>query len=187
MSVAIRLARGGRKKLPFYAIVVANSRAARDGRFIEKVGTYSPMLPREDEKRVTLNEERIKYWLSVGAQPTERVQSMLAKAGLVKAAQKFEQTKQQMPKAKAQMRVKEAEAAAEAAREAEEAAKQKAIDDAAAAKAAAEAEAEAAKLAAAAPAPEVTEEVAPAETAETESAPAEATPDEVPAAEETAA
>ena len=73
MSLKIRLARGGAKKRPFYSIVVADSRSPRDGRFIEKLGTYNPMLERGHADRVTLKEERIRHWLGVGAQPTERV------------------------------------------------------------------------------------------------------------------
>lgn len=139
MSVVIRLARGGRKKAPFYAIVVANSRAARDGRFIEKVGTYNPMLPSESGERVKLVEERVKHWLSVGAQPTERVALFLSNAGYIKAAVKAEQTKQNKPKAKALERIREQEAAAQAAAEKLEEEKR------AAAEAKAEAEAKAAE------------------------------------------
>ena len=73
MSLKIRLARGGAKKRPFYSIVVADSRSPRDGRFIEKLGTYNPMLERGHADRVTLKEERIQHWLGVGAQPTDRV------------------------------------------------------------------------------------------------------------------
>jgi small subunit ribosomal protein S16 len=78
------MSRGGAKKRPFYSIVVADSRSPRDGRFIEKVGTYNPSL--EDDKRVTLLDERIQHWLSVGAQPTDRVLRFLDKAGLAKRA-----------------------------------------------------------------------------------------------------
>lgn len=166
MSVVIRLARGGRKKLPYYAIVVANSRAARDGRFIEKVGTYNPMLPRESGERVKLVTDRIQHWLSVGAQPSDRVASFLANAGLMKARVKREQTKQQLPRAKAQERLKEQAAAAEAAREAEERRKQEEAD----AKKAAE---EAAKAPAEAPAEEASSET-PAAEASSEEASAEA-------------
>ena len=84
MSLKIRLARGGAKKRPFYSIVVADSRNPRDGRFIEKVGTYNPLLARDDEKRVQYNDERVKYWLSKGAKPTDRVARFLAAQGLVK-------------------------------------------------------------------------------------------------------
>ena len=82
MAVKIRLARGGAKKRPFYRIVVADERAPRDGRFIEKVGTYNPLLPSESAERVTLDLERIQHWLSHGAQPTDRVLRFLDKAGV---------------------------------------------------------------------------------------------------------
>ena len=81
MAMKIRLARGGSKKRPFYAIVAAASRMPRDGRFIEKLGTYNPMLPKDSEERVKMNMERVKYWLGEGAQPTDRVSRMLEAAG----------------------------------------------------------------------------------------------------------
>ncbi len=81
MAMKIRLARGGSKKRPFYAIVAADSRMPRDGRFIEKLGTYNPMLPKDSEERVKMNMERVKYWLGEGAQPTDRVSRMLEAAG----------------------------------------------------------------------------------------------------------
>ncbi len=84
MSLKIRLARGGAKKRPYYNIVVADSRMPRDGRFIEKVGHYNPLLAKTDENRVAYNEERIKHWLSVGAKPTDRVARFLAANDLVK-------------------------------------------------------------------------------------------------------
>ncbi len=77
MTVKIRLARHGRKKRPFYKIVVANSLSPRDGKFKEKLGTYNPLLERNDPERVTINKERLQYWLSVGAQPTERIQKFI--------------------------------------------------------------------------------------------------------------
>ncbi len=86
MSLKIRLARGGAKKRPFYSIVVADSRSPRDGRFIEKLGTYNPMLERDHADRVTLKEERIRHWLGVGAQPTERVAKFLGDAGVDRKA-----------------------------------------------------------------------------------------------------
>ena len=82
MSVAIRLARGGAKKRPYYRIVVANSRSPRDGAFIEKIGSYNPLLAKDDAKRVVLDTERAKHWLSVGAQPTDRVARFLDAAGV---------------------------------------------------------------------------------------------------------
>jgi len=107
MSVKIRLSRKGTKKRPFYHIVVANSRNARDGSFIEKVGTYNPMLAREDEKRITLVTDRIKYWLSQGAQTTDKIARFLSDAGITgKYVVNTKQTKKPLPKAKAQERAK---------------------------------------------------------------------------------
>ncbi len=83
MALKIRLARAGAKKRPFYRIVIAEATSPRDGLFIEKVGTYNPMLPRDSGTRVVLEIERIKYWLSVGARPTDRVERFLAQAELV--------------------------------------------------------------------------------------------------------
>ena len=82
MAVSIRLSRGGSKKRPYYRIVVADARASRDGKFIEKIGTYNPLLAKDDEKRVVLDGERAKHWLSVGAQPTDRVARFLDAAGV---------------------------------------------------------------------------------------------------------
>ena len=116
MSLKIRLARGGAKKRPFYRIVVAESRFARDGRFVERIGSYNPMLTKEDPNRVLIEIERAKHWLSKGALPTERVQHFFAKLGLMEAPKRHDQTKQDKPKAKAQERAKtNAEAAAKAA------------------------------------------------------------------------
>ena len=84
MALKMRLARGGTKKRPFYRIVVADSRAPRDGRFIEKLGSYNPMLPRDREERVVFDAERVKYWLEKGVQPTDRVLRFLDAAGLAK-------------------------------------------------------------------------------------------------------
>jgi len=106
MSLKIRLARGGTKKRPHYRIVVAESRMPRDGRFIEKLGVYDPMLPPESPDRVKFDQERIKHWLKMGAQPSERIAHFLAKAGLGEAPKRREQTKQHLPKAKAQERAK---------------------------------------------------------------------------------
>ena len=118
MAVRIRLSRGGSKKRPFYRVVAADQRAPRDGRFIEKLGTYNPLLPQDHEQRLVINEERVKYWLSVGAQPTERLAKLFSNLGLVKAPALREQPKKSAPKAKAQERMKEKEAAARAAAEA---------------------------------------------------------------------
>ena len=115
MALKIRLARGGAKKRPFYSIVIADGRSPRDGRFIEKVGTYNPMLERDHADRITLKEERLKHWLGVGAQPTERVARFLGNAGLVDPpAQRVTPTKS-APKKKAQERAKAAEEATGAA------------------------------------------------------------------------
>jgi small subunit ribosomal protein S16 len=84
MSVKIRLSRGGTKKRPYYYIVVADSAAPRDGRYIEQVGTHNPLLPKDHADRVKLKVERVQHWLSVGAQPTDRVLRFLDKAGLAK-------------------------------------------------------------------------------------------------------
>lgn len=84
MATKIRLARGGSKKRPYYRIVVADIRSPRDGRFIEKVGSYNPMLPKDSEERIQLNVERIQYWLGTGAKPTDRVLRFLDAAGLMK-------------------------------------------------------------------------------------------------------
>ena len=114
MSLKIRLARGGAKKRPFYSIVVADARSPRDGRFIEKLGTYNPLLPREHETRVTLDKERIAHWLKVGAQPSDRVAKFLAQVELMKPRERREQTKKNQPRAKAQERMKAAAAASAA-------------------------------------------------------------------------
>lgn len=111
MSLKIRLTRGGAKKRPHYRIVVADSRSPRDGRFIEKVGIYDPMKPNDDPARITLEAEKIKAWLSKGAQPTDRVARFLDAAGLLKRAPRNNPQKAQ-PGKKAQER---AAAAAEAA------------------------------------------------------------------------
>ena len=118
MAVRIRLSRGGSKKRPFYRVVAADQRAPRDGRFIEKLGTYNPLLPQDHEQRLVINEERVKYWLGVGAQPTERLAKLFSNLGLVKAPALREQPKKSAPKAKAQERMKEKEAAAAANAEA---------------------------------------------------------------------
>ena len=129
MATKIRLARGGSKKRPYYHIVIADVRAPRDGRFIERVGSYNPMLPRDAEGRVKLNEERIQHWLSNGAEPTDRVHRFLDAAGMLKRDEKSNPVKAK-PGKKAQERLDEkrqadedaATAAAEAATQAAEAA-----------------------------------------------------------------
>jgi small subunit ribosomal protein S16 len=116
--LAIRMTRHGTKKRPFYHIVVADSRSPRDGRFIEKLGTYNPLLPREHEQRLTMDKERIAHWLKVGARPSDRVAKFLSQAELMKPRERRDQTKKSLPRAKAQERLK-AEAAAAAAPAAE--------------------------------------------------------------------
>ena len=118
MALKIRLARGGAKKRPFYRIVVADSRSPRDGRFIEKIGTYDPMVAKDHPDRLRLNAERAKHWISMGARPTDRVSRFLAAAEIVEPRSIPAQTKQSQPKAKAQERLKEAEEAKKAAAEA---------------------------------------------------------------------
>ena len=93
MSVAIRLARGGAKKRPYYRIVVTNSRSSRDGRFIEKIGTYNPLLAKDSPERVKLDTDRAKHWLSVGAQPSDRVLRFLDAAGVMERSPRNNPTK----------------------------------------------------------------------------------------------
>lgn len=111
MALRLRLTRGGAKKRPFYRIVVADSRSPRDGRFIEVLGTYNPMLASDHPDRIMLKEERLRHWLGVGATPSDRVARFCATAGLMEPRARAEQTKKPVPKAKAQGRLK---AAAEA-------------------------------------------------------------------------
>ena len=179
MATKIRLARGGSKKRPFYRIVIADERAPRDGNFIEKIGNFNPMVPKDHKERVVISKERAEHWLKVGAQPTDRVQRILSDLGMMEAPKITEKTKKHLPKAKAQERIKAKEEAA-----------LKAEEDAKAAAEAAKAEAE--KPAEEAPAPteaaesqeealtETVAEEAPAE----EAAPETETPAEPEKAEE---
>ena len=113
MALKIRLSRGGAKKRPFYRIVVAEASAPRDGRYVERVGTYNPMVPKDHEQRLTLNGERISFWMSKGAQPTERVHKMLASAGLMAPPAIRDQPKKSAPgKKRAEREAAAAEAAA---------------------------------------------------------------------------
>jgi small subunit ribosomal protein S16 len=132
MALKIRLARGGRRNLPYYRIVATDSRNPRDGRFLEKLGTYNPLVSKDNPNRVTLNVERIKYWLSQGAVPSDRVTILLSKAGLVEAPKRIETPKQSAPKAKAVERTREKAEKAEKAIADAEAAKQAAAEAAAA-------------------------------------------------------
>ncbi len=141
MSLRIRLSRGGAKKRPFYRIVAADSRKPRDGRYIERLGTYNPMVAKDHEDRLVFDDERIKYWLSVGALPSDRVARFLSDKGLVDKPVVHEQTKQHLPRAKALERQQEAEDKAKKAAEApaeeapaEEAAAEEAPKEEAAAK-----------------------------------------------------
>jgi small subunit ribosomal protein S16 len=162
MSVSLRLSRGGSKKRPYYKIVVANSRAPRDGKYLEQVGTYNPLLAKDDENRVRLTEDRVRYWLGVGAQATDRVARLLDKAGVQERVATNNPNK------------------AEPGKKAKERAEDKATRAAEAA--------EAAAAAAAAPAvEEVAEEAPVAEEAATEAPAAEEAAAEEPAAEEASA
>ena len=134
MAMKIRLARGGSKKRPFYSIVAADSRMPRDGRFIEKLGTYNPMLPKDSEERVKMNIERVKYWLGEGAQPSDRVSRFLEAAGELEKKER-NNPKKGTPGKAAQER---AEEKAEKAKAAEEAAAAPAEEEAPAEEAPAE-------------------------------------------------
>ena len=114
MGLKIRLARAGAKKRPYYHIVAADSRSPRDGRFIERVGSYNPMLPAEHTDRVRLQTERLQHWLHNGAVPTDRVARFLGKAELIPMPAWNEQPRQSAPKKKAQERAKAAADAAAA-------------------------------------------------------------------------
>ena len=118
MSVRIRLSRGGSKKRPFYKIVAADQRAPRDGSFIEKLGTFNPLLPKDHAERLVIDVEKVKSWLAKGAQPTERMQKMLSTLGLCAAPEIHDQPKKSAPKAKALARLQEKEEKAKAAQEA---------------------------------------------------------------------
>ena len=117
MAVSIRLSRGGSKKRPYYRIVVADARSPRDGSFIERIGSYNPLLAKDDEKRVVLDGERAKHWLSVGAQPTDRVARFLDQAGVRERVARNNPKKGE-PGEKAKERLEEQEKAATAAAEA---------------------------------------------------------------------
>ena len=124
MAMKIRLARGGSKKRPFYRIVAADSRMPRDGRYVEKLGTYNPLLPKDSEERVQMNVERIQYWMGQGAQVTDRVSRFLEAAGVI-AAKTRNNPNKAVPGKKAQERAEEKAAkAAEAAEEAPAAAEE---------------------------------------------------------------
>jgi small subunit ribosomal protein S16 len=114
MSLKIRLSRGGTKKRPYYRIVVAEATAPRDGRFIEKIGTFNPLLPKEKPERLKLDQERAKHWLKVGAQPTDRVLKMLDELGLMKREARNNPIKGKPGKKRLEREKAQAEAAAKA-------------------------------------------------------------------------
>jgi small subunit ribosomal protein S16 len=165
MALKIRLARGGSKKRPFYSIVVADVRSPRDGRFIEKLGTYNPILPKDGD-RVTLDRERIEHWLSKGAKPTDRVHRFLDAEGILKRAARIN-PKKALPGKKALERVAEAQAKSEDAAAAEVAAAEAAASEVAT-------DVEAAAEVAVPGAAAETEAAAPDAVAETETAAEEA-------------
>ena len=190
MAVAIRLARGGSKKRPYYRIVVADSRNSRDGRFIEKIGTYNPLLAKDSPERVKIDADRVSHWLSVGAQPSDRVARFLDAAGIKERAARNnpkkgepgEKAKERLEERAAKLAEAEEAAAAAAAAPAEDAP----AEDVVAEEAATEDSAVAAEAAAEPAAEEAVAEEAPA--AETQPEPAEgadeaATPDSPEAAE----
>ena len=119
----IRMSRGGAKKRPFYKIVVADSRRPRDGKFIEKVGFFNPLLPKDKKERLSLDLDRIKFWLSQGAQPSERIARFLGEANIIPMPKQRNNPIKALPKKKAQEKLKKAEEAKKAAEEAEAAAK----------------------------------------------------------------
>ncbi len=138
MSLKMRLARGGSKKRPYYHVVIADARSPRDGRFIERIGSYNPMLPKDSEERIKLDVERARHWLSVGAQPTDRVARFLDAEGLIKREARNNPKKAE-PGAKAKERAEEkAQAEADAKAAAEEAANAPAVEEAPAEEAPAE-------------------------------------------------
>jgi small subunit ribosomal protein S16 len=134
MALSIRLTRGGRKNRPYYRIVVADKRAPRDGRFIEKIGSYDPLL-QDDTKRVVLNAERVTYWLGQGAQPSDRVARFFGKAGLADMPKYDESPKKSAPKSKTVERLREKDEKRKAAEEAAAAASAAPAEEAAAAEA----------------------------------------------------
>lgn len=174
MALKIRLSRGGSKKRPFYRIVVAEAAAPRDGRYVERIGHYNPMVAKDNDQRLVVDGERVKHWMGLGAKPTERVQKLLASLSLTAPVEMRDQPKKSAPGKKRAEREAEAAATAEAA----------AAEAAAAAEEAAGAEAEApAEEAPAEEAPaEETVAEAPAEEAVAEDAPAEEAPAEEAAA-----
>jgi small subunit ribosomal protein S16 len=141
MAMKIRLARGGSKKRPFYRIVASDSRMPRDGRYVEKLGTYNPLLAKDSEERVKMDMERVQYWLGQGAQPTDRVSRFLEAAGVIEKKERANMKKAE-PGKKATDRAEEKVAKAAAAAEAAAAPVEAPVEEAPAEEAAAEASAE---------------------------------------------
>lgn len=194
MGLRIRLARGGAKRRPYYRVVVADVRSPRDGRFIERLGTYNPLLAKDDPKRVTLNEERIRHWLGHGATPTDRVARFLGAAEIIEMPAQRNNPQKAKPKAKAVERAKELEEAAKAAAEAaanrppepepEAPAEEAPAEEAPAEQAPSEEAPSEEASAEEAPAEEASAEEAPSEEAPAEEAPSEEAPAETPAEED---
>ena len=159
MAIALRLSRGGAKKRPYYRIVAADSRKPRDGKYLEQIGTYNPLLAKDDDKRIQLNEDRARYWLGVGAQPSDRVARFLDAAGIRERAARSNPNKAE-PGERAKERAEEKAAKVAEAEEAKKAAEEEA------------------KAAAEAPAEEAAAEEAPTEEAAAEETPAEEAPAE---------
>ncbi len=179
MAVAIRLSRGGAKKRPYYRIVVADGRAPRDGKYLEQIGTYNPMLPKDSGERVKLNEDRARHWLSVGAKPSDRVHRFLDAAGILERAPRNNPNKGEPGEAAKERAEEKAAKLAEAEEAAKEAAEAPAEEEAVVEEAAAEeAPAEEAAVVEEAAAEEAPAEEAAAEEAPAEEAPAEEAPEE---------
>ena len=170
MAVAIRLSRGGAKKRPYYRIVVADGRAPRDGKYLEQIGTYNPMLPKDSGERVKLNEDRARHWLSVGAKPSDRVHRFFDAAGILERTPRNNPQKGEPGEAAKERAEEKAAKLAEAEEAAKEAAEAPAEEEAVVEEAAAE---------------EAPAEEAPAEEAAAEEAPAEEAPAEEAAEEAT--
>ena len=185
MAMKIRLARGGSKKRPFYRIVAADSRMPRDGRYIERLGTYSPLLPKDSEERVKMDVDRIKHWMDQGAQPTDRISRFLEAAGIIEKKERAN-LKMAEPGKKALERAEEKAAKAADATEPAAAAEASPVEEVVAEAPVEEAPAEEA-AAEEAPAEEAAAEEAPAEEAAAEEAPAEAAAAEEAPAEESEA
>ena len=163
MAVAIRLSRGGAKKRPYYRIVVSDTRSPRDGKYLEQIGTYNPMLPKDSGERVKLNEDRARHWLSVGAKPSDRVHRFLDAAGILERAPRNNPNKGEPGEAAKERAEEKAAKLAEAEEAAKEAAEAPAEEEAVVEEAAAEE----------VPAEEAAAEEAPAEEAAAEEAPEE--------------